>query len=113
MKPRAVNTQPFRLLPDHLLQFISLHAGAAEDLFIQHQSAILSQSANGEFTMARVANFADHERVERTFQDAGDFGGDQNTAARQTQHEVSANALARQITAEFLSRLLPVGKGHA
>ena len=66
----------------------------------------LSQRADGKFTVPRMPDLANDEHPQRQTQRARHPGRDDHPAARQPQHQVSANPLLLQATTQLYSRVL-------
>ncbi len=62
--------------------------------------------------MPRMADLADDEHVQRTLKRTRDFGGDDDSAARQTQHEVNFHSLVAEQLPEFAPGVFPRCKHH-
>jgi len=69
----------------------------ADDVVVDHAHAAARDGAHGEFLVARHAEFADDEYVERRAERPGDLGGDRHAAARQAEndHVVAVSVLAQ------------------
>src|SRR5262249_9602687 len=87
----AVETVPALELPelagDLLPEGVAVDSELAGDLVVDDEGATGRDRADGELGLARSADLADDEDIQRSPQDAGDLGRDRDAAARQAEHE--------------------------
>ncbi len=92
-----------------LAQLIGGDPQAAQHVVVDHHAPTAGQRSDGELLVARGAELADDERVQRRAQRVGHLVGDRNAAARQAEHHhVGSAPIGLQQTGENLSGLVPV-----
>jgi len=84
----------------------------AQGIVIHKDEVGFGQGADGKFAMQRVADLADDEDIERQIEFARHFGGDDNSAPWQSQHQVGGQATLAQELAELLPGILAGVKSH-
>src|SRR5207342_3152293 len=70
-----------------LAQFVVGHVGAAHDVVIEHDGAVLANGAHGELAPAGNAELANDDDVEWGVECLGNLGGNGQPAARKPQHD--------------------------
>ena len=84
------------------------NALGSDERVVEQLDSTARDCADGEFGIGRMADFSDEKNVERQVERASDFGGNENAAARESEHERVVVNVRGEVAGECLAGLAAV-----